>query len=330
LKFTSDEVRKALSKERMGGTCLINFCGGGETLLPNKIVDYARVLLEEGHYVMIVTNGTVTKRFDEMAAFPPELLKRLFFKFSYHYMEFKEKNLLGKFFANVNKMHEVGASFTLEATPSDKLIPYIDEMKEVAIKNVGAICHVTVARDERVAGELPILTDMSREDYKKTWSVFNSRIFDYKMEIFGIKRKEFCYAGVWLLFVNLETGILSQCYKSHYCQNIFKDINKPIRFLPIGNNCCEEHCYNGHSFISFGIIPELKAPTYTEERNRVCTDSSEWLYPEMKSFMETKLYETNKEYTDWQKLKVNLEVKSRRMIKYPIQIVSKIKRKLMQ
>ena len=56
-------MRKALSKERLGGICLINFCGGGETLLPPEIVKYIRVLLEEGHYIMIVTNATVSKRF---------------------------------------------------------------------------------------------------------------------------------------------------------------------------------------------------------------------------------------------------------------------------
>ena len=83
LPHSPETIRKALSKERLGGICLINICGGGETLLPNKIVEYTRALLEEGHYVMIVTNATVTKRFDEISKFPKELLKRLFFKFSF-------------------------------------------------------------------------------------------------------------------------------------------------------------------------------------------------------------------------------------------------------
>ncbi|MDR0386378.1 MAG: radical SAM protein, partial [Prevotellaceae bacterium] len=312
-KYSPETVRKALSKERMGGICLINFCGEGETLLPPKSVDYVKALLEEGHYVMVVTNATTSKRFDEIAAFPSELLKRLFFKFSYHYMELKSKNLLDTFFNNINKMKNAGASFTLEAPPSDELIPYIDEMKETAIKNVGAANHVTVARDERVAGKLPILTNMNREDYRKTWSVFDSRLFDYKMSIFGVKRKEFCYAGDWIIFVDLDTGNMKQCYRSHYKQNIFNNPDKPIRFLPIGNNCAEEHCYNGHSFISFGVIPELKnAPTYTEMRNRVCLDRSEWLQPEMKAFMQGRLYESNQEYTQQQKFKVNCEVRLRK------------------
>jgi organic radical activating enzyme len=328
-QFSPETVRKALSKQRMGGICLINICAGGETLLPPEIIEYIRAFLEEGHYVMVVTNGTLSKRFDEIADFPPKLLKRLFFKFSYHYMELKSKNLLEKFFANINKMHKVGASFTLELPPSDEAIPFIVEMKEEARRHVGAINHVTVARDERVSGKLPILTDMSKEDYKRTWSVFDSRLFDYKMTIFGEKRREFCYSGDWMLFVNLVTGNLTQCYGSHYKQNIFKNINKPIRFLPIGNNCCLEHCYNGHSFISFGIIPTLKAPTYAEMRNRVCADGSEWLYPEMKSFMGTKLYETNQEYSLLRKFVVNIEIKMRRIFKL-WGYASKIKRKLLK
>lgn len=89
LKYSVGTVRKALSKERLGGTCLINFCAAGETLLLKELLDYVRALLEEGHYVMIVTNATVSNRFDEVVKFPPDLLRRLFFKFSYHYLELK-------------------------------------------------------------------------------------------------------------------------------------------------------------------------------------------------------------------------------------------------
>lgn len=329
-KFSPEEVRGALSIKRLGGTCMVAFCAGGETLLPEKITNYFKALLEEGHYLFVVTNGTVTKRFDEMAGFPPELLKRLFFKFSYHYTELKSKNLLDVFFANVNKMRNAGASFTLEGVPYDEMKPHVEEMKEAAIKNTGAVCHVTVARDERVSGELPILTNMSKEKYAETWGVFNSSFFDYKMSIFGVKRSEFCYAGAWSCYVNLATGNMTQCYKSHYKQNIFEKTDKPIRFLPVGNNCAEKHCYNGHSFFTFGIIPELTAPTQAELRNRVCADGREWLFPEMKSFMESKLYETNNEYSKWQKLKVNLEIKFRRLICYPIRIAGKIKQLILK
>ncbi len=330
LRFTPEEVRKALSQKRLGGACLINFCGGGETLLPSKIVDYVRVLLEEGHYVMIVTNGIVTNRFKELALFPQELLKRLFFKFSYHFLELKSRNLFDEFFSNVKRVYDAGASFTLEATPSDELIPYIDEVKEIAIKNAGAVNHITVARDERVSGELPILTDMSREDYNKTWSVFNSSFFDYKMSIFGERRKEFCYAGAWSAVVDLGSGMMKQCYCSFYNQNIFKDLDKPIRFLPVGNNCKQKHCYNGHAFLALGVIPELKAPSYGEIRNRITVDGKEWLRPAMKEFMETKLYGTNQTYTSFQKRKVNIEIRFRKLMSLIKSLLFKIKRFLLR
>lgn len=308
--YSPQHVKKALSRERLGGTCLINLCGGGETLLPPEIIDYIKALLEEGHYVMVVTNATVSKRFDEIAKFPAELTKRLFFKFSYHYLELKRKNLLDRFFANIKKVRDAGCSFTLEATPSDEWIPYIDEMKQVAIDNVGAVCHITIARDERDPEKLPILTSLPRKEYEKKWKVFNSPLFDYKLTIFEQKRREFCYAGDWSFYLNLATGTMTQCYNTHYTQNIFEDINKPIKFLAIGKYCKEHHCYNGHSFIVLGNIPCLQSPTYAELRNRICNDGSEWLKPEMKHFMNTKLWQSNKEYSPLKKMATNCRIKA--------------------
>ena len=308
-KYSPQHVRKALSVKRLGGKCLINMCASGETLLAPNITEYIYELLEEGHYVSIVTNATVSKRFEELEKIPKHLLSHLFFKFSYHYTQLKKRGLLETFFNNVCRMRDSGASFTLEATPSDEWIPYIDEMKEIAIKHVGAVNHITIARDERDSTKLPILTKMSKEKYIKTWSVFNSTLFNYKMSIFENKRTEFCYAGAWSLFLNLQTGIARQCYKSDFVQNIFEDLSKPIEWRAVGNNCKEHHCYNGHSFIVLGCIPELSrnAPTYAQERNRTCNDGSEWLQPAMKAFMSTKLYESNKEFNWWQKWITNMK-----------------------
>ena len=303
-----DLVKKALNKERLGGTCLINFCAGGETLLAPEIPQYIKVLLEEGHYVMVVTNATIDRAFDEMAQWPKELLERLFFKFSYHYLELKKRNLLDRFFNNVHKMRDAGASFTLEITPYDELIPYIEELKDLAIQEVGAIPHVTVARDEHFMGEKPILSEMSRDEYQRTWSVFDSKLFDYKLSIFGVKRKEFCYAGEWGGILNLLTGEFQQCYLSNVSQNIYKDVKSPIKWRPIGNFCKEPHCYNGHAWISLGVIPELTAPTHAELRNRLCVDGTEWLWPKMKNFMSQKLYNNNKQRSFISKWHVNSEI----------------------
>ena len=307
--YTPEFVRKALSKERLGGTCLLNMCGGGETLLAPHITEYIRELLEEGHYVGIVTNATTTQEFEKMAQFPRELTKRLFFKFSYHYTQLKERKLLDRFFKNIKTMREAGASFTLEATPSDEWISYIDEMKQAAIENVGALCHVTVARDQHDPKRLPILTSLTREEYERTWGQFDSELFRYKLSIFEKPRREFCYAGAWSFLLNLFTGEMKQCYKTNISQNIYEDVTQSIRWIPIGNNCREHHCYNGHSFLAFGCIPQLAkdAPTYAEERNRRCIDGTEWLQPDMKAFMSTKLYESNKEFNWWQKWITNMK-----------------------
>lgn len=90
-KYSPETVKKALSIERMGGICHFNICGEGETLIPRELVEYVRVLLENGHYVMIVTNGTLSNRFDEYFQLPKECIERLAFKFSFHYQELKEK-----------------------------------------------------------------------------------------------------------------------------------------------------------------------------------------------------------------------------------------------
>ena len=176
--------------------------------------------------------------------------------------------------------------------------------------NVGAVCHITIARDERDPEKLPILTSLPRDEYEKTWKTFNSPLFDYKLTIFEQKRKEFCYAGDWSFCLNLGTGIMSQCYRSYTSHNIFEDVSKPIPFKAIGKHCKEHHCYNGHSFIVLGDIPELDAPTYTELRNRTCTDGSEWLKPEMKHFMSTKLFQSNKEYSAFEKFLANVRIRT--------------------
>lgn len=301
-KYSPEVVRKALSRERLGGTCLINLCAGGETLLAPQMTDYIRELLEEGHYLTVVTNGTVTKRFDELAQLPPELLKRLFFKFSYHYIQLKEKKLFDVFFGNIRKMRDAGCSFTLELTPNDESIPLMEEIKAKALAEVGAVNHLTIARDDlSPLRDKPILSKLKGDAYYDTWGGFQSEMMAFKRTIFGHKRCEFCYAGAWSLYVNLGTGMARQCYPSFKSQQIFDHPEKPIEFVPMGYFCPEPHCYNGHAFLTLGVIPELETVTYASIRNRVCVDGTEWLQPEFKAFISQKLKDANEEYTPAQK-----------------------------
>lgn len=297
-KYSPEQVKRALSSERLGGTCLINLCGGGETLMPKQIVDYIRVLLENGHYLSIVTNASLTKRFDEIAELPQEFLSRIFFKFSYHYLELKRKNMLPCFFDNIRKMRDSGCSFVLELTPHDEAIPYIEEIRRTAMDELGAECHITIARNDIAPDDSkPMLTDLSEDEFYNTWSVFDSEMLKFKRTIFGKKRKEFCYAGDWAFVVDLGTGAMRQCYAYFKETNIFDNPDKPIDFTPIGHHCPMPHCYNGHAWLTLGCIPELNCITYAQLRNRVCADGSEWLKPNVKNFFSCKLKDNNREYS---------------------------------
>lgn len=300
-EHSPETIAKALSPERMGGICMLNMCGQGETLLPPEVPLIVKKCLETGNYVTIVTNGTMTKRFETIAEMPKELLERLFFKFSLQYLEFKRLNILENFATNVNLMRQAGASITVEITPNDELIPYIDEVKDYSLKHFGALPHVSVARDMRDP-KITILTKYTKEEYEKIWSTFESPMFKFKLPIFGEKRNEFCYAGDWSFFVNLNDGNMYQCYVGDIVDNLYRDLSKPLNFNAIANKCCQPHCYNAHSFLLFDDIPGFSDLTYADIRNRICTDGSEWLQPRMKNFMKSKLSETNKKYNIIKKL----------------------------
>lgn len=305
-KYSPSQVRRALSKERLGGICMINFCAWGETLLAPEMLAYIKELLEEGHFISVVTNGTLSKRFDLIAKFPEEYRERLFFKFSYHYLQLKSKNLLDIFFKNVKKMRDAGCSFTIEVTPHDELIPFIEEMNTRCMWEVGAIPHFTVTRNERTKGFV-LQTDLPREEYYKVWGAQKSSFFEFKKSIFEVPRKEFCYAGNWSFYLNLGTGNMYQCYNSNFKQNIFENPNRPIKFFPIGRHCQTPHCYNGHAWLAWGDIPELDTPTYGDIRNKCTVYGTEWLQPKMKEFMSHKLKENNEEYSKFKQHLVNVQ-----------------------
>ncbi|MCB5279191.1 MAG: radical SAM protein [Candidatus Cloacimonetes bacterium] len=301
-KYNPEYIGKALSAERLGGICHINMCGGGETLLPPEMTGILRSILEQGHYIMVVTNGTVTKRFDEIITFPKELLNHLGFKFSFHYLELLRTDKLNLFFSNVKKVKDAGCSFSVELTPYDELVPHIDDIQKVCMERIGALCHVTVGRVNDDPS-LPILTNNSHNQYKKIWGVFDSAMFNFKMSTFLIKRREYCYAGAWSGLLDLGTGELRPCYQALYSQNIFKNLKKPIKWIPIGCHCSQPHCYNSHSFLTLGVIPSIHTPTYAEMRDRVSIiDHTSWLTPDMAAFLSNKLVNANPEYTPAQKI----------------------------
>lgn len=299
--YTPEHVGKCMSKERLGGTCIINLTGGGETLIPKEMPQYFYELLKQGHFLEVVTNGTLTKRFEEIATFPKELLSRLEFKFSFHYKELKTRKLMDTYFDNVNRMRNAGCSFTIELMPYDGIVDCIDDIIETCKANVGAKCQITVGRND-LTGSKELLTSMSEDKYKKTWNVFESNMFNFKLDIFNKKVTDFCYAGLWSLYVDLGTGSAKPCYGQLSNQNIFEDPAKPIVFRPVGKHCRQPYCYNGHAFLTLGMVPQMDTPTYADIRNRKCDDGMEWLQPNVKEAFSSKLVNSNEEWSRSRKL----------------------------
>lgn len=290
LQHSPEEWTRALSQKRLGGPCYINMCGDGETLLTVGISRYIYCLAKEGHYIEIVTNATVTKVIDEILSFEQEVLDRITFKCSFHYLQLKEKGMLDVFANNVKSIWAHGCSANVEITPDDELIPYIDEVKKFSLLHFGALPHLSIARNDQK--KLDYLTDLPIEQYDFVWSQFNSSFWQFKKQIFNVRRKEYCYAGAWSLYVNMATGKATQCYCSNYSSNIFDDVDKPIEFVAIGR-CKLAHCYNGHVLLTVGCIPGFTSVKYGDIRDRVRSDGKHWIQPKMLAFLNSKLEESN-------------------------------------
>lgn len=298
-KYSPDYIAKCLSQKRLGGTSLINLTGNGETMLQPDIVPLIEALLREGHYVEVVTNGTITKHINQVLELPKTLLCRLFLKISFHYKELVRLNMLDRFFENVRNIHNAGASFTLELMAYDGIENDIETIKAVCFEKIGAVCHTTIGRNDK-RKDKALLSAHTNDEFREIWSSFDSPMTQFKLDMIGVKRKEFCYAGAWSLFVNMYTGEAQPCYWQPYNQNIFKDPSKPIKFIPVGHTCTQPYCTNAHAHLCWGVIPQLNTPNYSEMRNRVMDNGDEWLTEECKVFFDSKLYEANKPYTKLQ------------------------------
>ncbi len=86
------------------------FVVAGETLLPPQMTGILYELLAQGHYLAVVTNGTVTKRFEEICNFPEEFRKRCSLN-SLHYTELLRLNKFDVFWDNVHRMKMQVARF---------------------------------------------------------------------------------------------------------------------------------------------------------------------------------------------------------------------------
>lgn len=293
LKYSIEHIVKALSVERLEGVCIINLCAAGETLLPPYISELITSFLKEGHYVTIVTNGTLTEKFNEISLFDTDLLERLFFKFSFHFLELKRTNLMDTFFRNIQLVKKMGASFSVEFCAADELEPFIDEIMGVCMKNIGAYPHLVMPRVDDTKN---LLSKHTLEEFVEIWRIFDSALFDFKVTYWGEKRTEFCRSGEYMFLINGGNGNYSKCYKQGVMQNIFENITQPIIFEPVGHDCKMPHCFNSHFFLTTGCIDEIHDVSYTDIRDRVDANTGEhWLNPIMRELFSHRFADYDKE-----------------------------------
>lgn len=306
LDYPPEHIQRCLTRERLGGVCHINMCGSGETLLAPYTVDLARRMLENGHYVTIVTNGTITHRIEELCRFPEEYKERLFFKFSLHYLELKRLSLLDKFFENVRFVQEAGCSFSIELGAGDEYAPCVEEIKAVCEKEVGSPPFVIELRQQGDLEAYSRLTELSIEEHQTAYQQLHAEMFNFQQEHWSVKRCEFCYAGDWVMQLEVGTGWFRPCFiGGRSMQNIYEDPDEPIRFAAMGENCPWAHCYSGYVLLSSGVVPSLETPRYAEFRDSVDSKGRHWLRPGVAEFFSSKFAESNEEYSQEKKTYIN-------------------------
>lgn len=289
-----DLICKALTKKRLNGISYISLCGAGETMLVKELPEITLGLLKEGHYINITTNGTITRCFDlfeKIAVEYPNLMKHLNFSFSLHHLELIRTNTYDKFWSNIDKCKKMGASFVLQLNLCDEYEPYLEEIKQLCLSHVGALPQVAATRNEiDVTNNIDLFTKHNKEEYIKIGRIMESPLFEYTMKNFMVKRNEFCYAGRFAYVLNMSTGIIKPCYCSYNYQNIYDNLDKPIKLYPVGKHCQSPFCMNSSHFMSLGVIPDLKCdPSYADLRNRLTIYGSEWYQPEFKKMLSQKI-----------------------------------------
>lgn len=299
------DIAKALTKKRLGGACLINLCGLGETLLPKEIIEIVRLLLKEGHFVSIVTNTTLTNRIQMLCQLEENLRKKLFMKCSFQYEELVRLGMIDKYFENISMLRENGISYTIEIVANDEIIDKIQDIRVLFEKKQEAFPHILESRNN-VSNDIHRLTELPIEKHQQIWSQFNSSLFESQQQLWGERRKEFCYAGEFSADVDLRTGNMTQCNRAKRIQNIYKNIDEPLQFCAIGNNCPTPHCFISYVWQGLcGNIEEINYPNYAQVRNRVRTDGMSWLNEVIEKAFSKKISEIQPKYSGVKKAIVN-------------------------
>lgn len=281
VRLDADLLAQSLSVKR-AGLSLVNLCGHGETLLHPDIVPVVRELLAAGQFVAVVTNCTVTKRVEELCALPAGMRERLFLKASFHYEELHRRKMLDRYFGNIFRLRQAGISYSIEIVASDSLAPMVPDIISLFQERGEPLPQVLESR-ESISGSIGRLTELSISEHTALWSQFHSPLFDGMQALWGVRRREFCYAGEYSVAVNLASGEMIQCNERRALQNIYQNLDEPLYFCAVGRNCQLTHCYISYVWQGLcGNVRGLKFPSYDSQRNRIMSDGSEWLSPAVK------------------------------------------------
>ena len=289
MPYSPEQIAYALRPERLGGISYISICGAGETLAQKEVIGIVRELLKRGHYINITTNGTLSRRFDDLVRECADWMGHVHVAFSMHYTELVKRGWLDAFFENIHKVKNAGGSVLLQLNLCDDYVPHIEEIQRISMEKLGAWPQIALTRDE-TKEPFGIFTQGTEEDYIANGRKFDSPLFEFTTKNFNVKRREFCYAGDWSGVLNMQTGILSKCYAEPGGVNIFADPEAPIPFEAVGKRCQNRYCINSSHFLSLGVIPSLDTPTYAALRNRA---DAGWYTPEMLDFLNGKLENGN-------------------------------------
>lgn len=300
-RYSIEHMMLALSVERMGGICMFNIAGSGETLLCPDIVQITEGLLANGHFVALITNLTIRSRVTELCLLPQEYRDRLFFKVSFHYRELKRRNMLDSFAENVHMLKNHGISFSVEIVASDYALDDVDEIKSFSLAMFGAMPHVLTGRDEHTDRKTfkRSSSRLSQEEYDRVWSSFDSGLFEYQQHAYDIPHREFCYAGVYTGTLMLDSGNFSPCPGTRKVTNFFENIDEPILFAPVGRACPFPSCFCGFFLhvlagVSRGYDPGV---WFYNFRDRDCEDGSHWLTPSIREAFSHRCSEYHQPYS---------------------------------